>query len=139
MKTKGFTLLELLVVISIIGILVAIATVSFTTAQKQGRDSRRRGDIKAIQNAFEQYNAENAGAYADDCSTMLTGNLQGPVPTDPKTGGSYLTTATCSSVTGSYCLCALMEITGAGNSDSDCPATYASSGDELYWCATNLQ
>ena len=60
MKRKnGFSLLELLVVISIIGILIAISAVGFTTAQKRGRDARRRGDLKAWQDALEQTYAEH--------------------------------------------------------------------------------
>lgn len=140
MRTKGFTLLELLVVISIIGILVAVAAVSFTTAQKQSRDSRRRGDIKAIQNAFEQYNSTNNGAYAVDCASMLTGNLQGNTPTDPKTGAAYLMNCT----TSAYCVCGEIEQLGTGNAlDPGCNATdpaYSSgTGNEIFWCASNLQ
>jgi len=67
----GFTLLELLVVISIIGILIAMGTVAFSTAQKRGRDSKRRGDLKAVQAAFEQYNATNTG-YSASCAAMAT-------------------------------------------------------------------
>lgn len=136
MKSRGFTLLELLVVISIIGILVAIAAVSFSTAQKQGRDSRRRQDIKALQNAFEQYNAKNNGVYDLDCDTMLVNNLQGPPPTDPQTGVSYTSTASCTLT--AYCVCALIESNGGGNS-TDGSCTYADAGTEQYWCASSLQ
>ncbi len=52
---KAFTLLELLVVIGIIAILVSLGTFSYSTAQKKARDTKRRGDIKAISNALEQY------------------------------------------------------------------------------------
>lgn len=56
---KAFTLLELLVVIGIIGILLSMITVSFTNAQKQSRDARRKQDAVAIQNAMEQYYSSN--------------------------------------------------------------------------------
>jgi len=55
MKKNAFTLLELLVVIGIIGILVALATVSYTATQAAARDSRRKQDMVAMQNALEQY------------------------------------------------------------------------------------
>lgn len=58
----GFSLIELLVVISIIGILVTFATVSLTNAQQKGRDSRRKADLKTIQQALELYFQAN-GKY----------------------------------------------------------------------------
>lgn len=74
MKQKGFTLLELLVVIGIIGILVSLITVSFSNAQKSSRDSRRRQDIVAIQNAMEQYYSQNNFTYpACNCIDGVTG------------------------------------------------------------------
>lgn len=52
---KSFTLLEMLVVIGIVAILIGMATVSYSTAQKKARDSKRKSDLKTIQNALEQY------------------------------------------------------------------------------------
>lgn len=58
-KGNGFTLLELLIVISIIGILVAVGLASYSSAQVKARDSRRLQDMKTVQTAMEQYFAEN--------------------------------------------------------------------------------
>lgn len=140
---RGFSLLELLVVISIIGILVSIGTASFTAAQRTSRDSRRRADIKVMQNAFEQYQSSN-GAYAA-CATMAaydsgTGPLMpGGLPLDPRNTGDYVYNTSTACTTSTYCVCALME-TGTGNADApETPGTcdFDTSGD--YYCLNNLQ
>jgi prepilin-type N-terminal cleavage/methylation domain-containing protein len=89
--TNAFTLIELLVVISIIGILAALSLASFSTAQKQARDTQRKSDIGQYQNSLESYANKNnglypsrpdaAGASSDTLCTDLT--LTG-CATDPK-------------------------------------------------------
>ena len=127
----GFTLLELLIVIAIIGILVAMGTASYSTAQKRARDSKRQGDLKAIQNAFEQYYSKNNGNYPSSCS-VDTAYLPGDIPKDPKTQTSY--TGSCT--TSSYCICAKLETSGEGNSAANCD--FAGSPKD-YFCVNNLQ
>ena len=53
-KNKGFTLLEMLVVIGIIAVLVSIGFASYSTVQKKARDAKRRGDLGALKNVLEQ-------------------------------------------------------------------------------------
>jgi len=55
LKYRGFTLVELMISMSIIAILSVVLSVSFSRAQKSGRDQRRREDLKTIQSAAEQY------------------------------------------------------------------------------------
>lgn len=52
---KSFTLLEMLIVLGIIAVVISLAAVSYSNAQKKARDSRRKSDLKTIQSAFEQY------------------------------------------------------------------------------------
>lgn len=52
---RGFTLIEMLIVISLIGILAALALVSFGPVQKQARDTTRKSDLKQYQNSLEMY------------------------------------------------------------------------------------
>jgi len=131
MKRKGFTLIELLVVIAIIGILVAVATVSYTTIQKRSRDSRRVTDLKAVQQAFEQYYGDNS-MYPTGCSLSET-YLPLGFPIDPKNSVPYVYSGSSCTAAG-YCYCALLE-TGSGNAASiTCGA-----GSGSYFCIKQLQ
>lgn len=133
---KGFTLLELLVVISIIGILVAIGAVAYSQAQQKGRDAKRVGDMKALQSAFEQYYSTHNNVYSDSCLTMATAASMA-LPTDPKSGWTaYNTSSGCTS-TSAYCICADLEGTSGNASNSNC-SSFVSGGGGFY-CVTNLQ
>ncbi|MCL5073272.1 MAG: prepilin-type N-terminal cleavage/methylation domain-containing protein [Actinobacteria bacterium] len=61
-KNKGFTLIELLITLTIIAVLSAIGLVAFSYVLKQGRDSKRQSDLRAIQSALEQYYSDQ-GSY----------------------------------------------------------------------------
>ena len=133
---KGFTLLELLVVIAIIGILVAMGTVSYSTAQKRARDATRKGDMKAVQNALEQYYAANSSAYPGSCpasgATLIieTGN-NFIIPSDPKGAPAYASSGCSSS---GYCYCATLEGGNGNATNATC-----SFGSGNYFCIKNLQ
>jgi prepilin-type N-terminal cleavage/methylation domain-containing protein len=55
LNQNGFTLLELLIVIAIIGVLAGIIGISVTTARVRGRDAKRAGDIRQMITALDQY------------------------------------------------------------------------------------
>lgn len=79
---KGFTLLELLVVIGIISILVTMAVSSYSTAQKKARDARRQSDLKTAQQAMEQCYSVNSFQYPtiDNNNGILS--MTCPAPND---------------------------------------------------------
>lgn len=54
-NNKGFTLMELLVVISIMGVLTIISFSSFKNAQIKARDSQRKSDLNNISKALMMY------------------------------------------------------------------------------------
>ena len=137
MKKNGFSLMELLIVIAIIGILVSVSAVSYSSAQKKGRDSRRHTDLKAMQNAWEQYYADTNANYPSSCSVSTT-YLPSGLPVDPKTGTAYTDTIGWSScTTTTYCFCAGLE--GEVNSKTNCAGGAAPTGYVGLDCVRNLQ
>lgn len=106
----GFTLIEILVVIAIIGILFTIGLTSYLTAQKQTRDTRRKTDLLAIQQALETYRSEY-GAYPDLASWegALKPTFISVIPQDPK-AGSYRYVPLGAVQISAYSLCATLEI-----------------------------
>ncbi|MEK7499818.1 MAG: type II secretion system protein [Patescibacteria group bacterium] len=54
-KRSGLTLIELLIVISVLSILLAMLLPNFNDVRKQARDRRRKADVRAIQQALELY------------------------------------------------------------------------------------
>lgn len=130
-KKNGFTLIELLVVISIIGILAAMLTASYTEAQKNGRDAKRKGDLKSIQSALEQYRVTNSSYPGGTYPNGLSANnyfQNNVVPTDPR-GGSGMNYHAVTYSTAAYSICADLEKIGSW---SDTSPT-----DDI--CVSNLQ
>lgn len=94
---KGFTLIELMVVIAIIGILATIITASLGSARAKGRDAKRIADLKSVQTALANYYLDNdmypTNIYGTSGATAAPAKGLAPtympvVPTDPGFGVS---------------------------------------------------
>ena len=92
--TSGFTLIEILIVVAIIGILASVALVGLNPVQKKGRDARRISDLRQIQTSLELYFTKN-GTYPDAqdfpaLKTALTDAQIGTnnIPDDPRNAPS---------------------------------------------------
>lgn len=72
-KVSGFTLVELLIVIAILGILAAIGLASFASSQAKSRDAKRKAHLSQIAQALELYNNDK-GKYPN---TDGAGNIKG--------------------------------------------------------------
>ncbi len=62
LKQQGFTIIEMLIVVLVIGILATLVIVTYSGIQVKNRDAKRRNDIEAIAMQLEVYNASH-GAY----------------------------------------------------------------------------
>lgn len=71
MKQKGFTLVELLVVIGILAVLLSIVLIAINPARQfsQANNTKRASDVNAILNAIHQYAADNKGALPAGITT----------------------------------------------------------------------
>lgn len=91
---KGFTLIELMIVISIIALLALVALVSFVQAGKSSRDSKRLTDLEQVKAALVLYRTDNtfypAAVGTDIPYTTLASYLSGQTPRDPKNVSPYV-------------------------------------------------
>jgi prepilin-type N-terminal cleavage/methylation domain-containing protein len=88
---KGFTLVELLVVISILGILATIGLVAFSSAQARGRDTQRKSDLKQISTALELYYSDYQVYPASSNDGEIMGCPSAVIPKACVWGGSGTT------------------------------------------------
>ena len=110
-KQSGFTLLELLIVIVIIGILAVLIIPNLASGPQRARDAQRKSDLRNIKTALETYyNDTNSYPGGGSWKTDLTGGAtpyMKTVPQDPKSKSDYTyattpvacTTGSCTSYT----------------------------------------
>jgi prepilin-type N-terminal cleavage/methylation domain-containing protein len=101
-NSKGFTLVEIMIVVAIIGLLAAIAVPNFVQARTTARTNTCRNNLRLIDAAKEQWAMDtNAAQGAAVVAANITPYLKGGVmPTEPQAGaytiGAVGTNPTCS-------------------------------------------
>jgi general secretion pathway protein G len=81
---KGFTLVELLVVMAILGILVAIAVPQLQLAPIRAKEAALREDLFTFRTCLDQFYADK-GHYPDTIQTLVTEKYIRKIPVDPFT------------------------------------------------------
>lgn len=116
----GFTFIELMLVIAILGVLLTLVSGNFLSSLKKGRDAKRKADLEQIQRAVEIYYDDNRAYPLTSSINFSGGQLCHPsgcatkvymqkIPNDPKSTGGY-TYRYCTNATNSqYQLYALFE------------------------------
>ncbi len=150
---SGFTLVELLVVITIIAILSTIGITIFSGTQVAARDGKRRADVDAISNALEAHykdttspcNATTGDPYCTAAAitggTFFAGNAY-PTDPNPTEGEDYKLYFSTPNRT-SYTICAKLKNKNGNSADhgdtTGISFTSASGVTALFYCKKSQQ
>ena len=100
LNQKGFTLVELMVVIAILGVLAAIALPKFTDSTTSANTAKAQADLRTIDSAIVMYQAQEGTTPddADDTQALVDANLLVEKP-NPPVGDAYCTAGTGGKIT----------------------------------------
>lgn len=116
---SGFTLVEILVTATIIGLLSTIGVTGFQAITRSGRDAIRRSDLEQIRSALEIYKTEN-NSYpitSSTCVADLSSSYINSYPADPKPLTARYCYTKLTNLT--YILCAHLENGDASDYNCD--------------------
>lgn len=81
-RQTGFTLIEIMVVVVILGVLAALVVPSIMERPDHARQVRAKQDVRTLVNAINLYRLDHFD-YPSDLSELVTGNYLDKVPQDP--------------------------------------------------------
>lgn len=129
---KGFTLIEVMIVIVLIGIIMMVSMGAFVSSRKSARDGKRKADLEQLRSALEMYRSD-LGYYPNTSEVVPGGSLVDPkgvgtdddvvylskIPQDPTSGYTYYYSRTTAN---RYLVCAHLEISPPVSA-LDCPGS----------------
>jgi general secretion pathway protein G len=83
-RQRGFTLIEVLIVITLIVVLAAIGLATYSTSVRRAKEATLREDLFRMNDAIDQYHADK-GTYPSDISSLVTAGYIRSIPKDPFT------------------------------------------------------
>jgi len=83
----GFTLLELMMVVSIIGILATLAVPSYQSSVMKAKEAALRQDLSTLRDVLDQHKADQ-GKYPQSLSALVSAGYLRGIPKDPFTGAT---------------------------------------------------
>lgn len=89
-RKNGFTLIELVIVIAILGVLAGLAIPRFLDSRAQAQGAKLLGDLRTIDSAISIYQART-GSYPESLDILVTENYLASIPSSP-TGSMLITT-----------------------------------------------
>ncbi|MFA5356562.1 MAG: prepilin-type N-terminal cleavage/methylation domain-containing protein [Candidatus Omnitrophota bacterium] len=130
MKNKGFTLVEIMIVVAIIALLAAIAIPNLLRQRITANESAAQATLRTISTAFETYAAANNGQYPTDVATQLIG------VTPPYLNENYFTKCVAATPCSGYVYAVSGTLATTGYTVTARPVSCTTSGTKSYQVTT---
>jgi prepilin-type N-terminal cleavage/methylation domain-containing protein len=93
-KNKGFTIIEVVLVLAIAGLIFLVVFLALPALQRGQRDTQRKQDLGKFMSQITAYSSNNQGALPTNWSTFVTSYLTvgGTAFADPSNGATYTVT-----------------------------------------------
>ncbi len=86
-RIRGFTLIEMLIVMTLIVVLASVGLIAYQTSVRRGREAVLKEDLYRMRDAIDQYYADK-GKYPTDLNELVSTNYVRRVPVDPMTNSA---------------------------------------------------